>query len=146
LDEGHSYEARFGRIDTELSGFRQEIGGFRQEMGVFSADMSGMKADMKAFGGILGRIESGVKDAQRQQQEEKSASRINPIALASVLVAIISTLVGGAWVIGGQLSRFDERSVQQQKLNDRTEQRLWDSLQREGKERAPRSSAPATPA
>jgi hypothetical protein len=67
--------------------------------------MNGLKVGMRGLGDVLQRIEASVSTAQQQWQDDKHASRINPIALASVLISIISILVGGAWLISGQLAR-----------------------------------------
>jgi cell division protein FtsB len=69
---------------------------------------------------------ASVSNAQQQWQDDKQASRINPIALTTVLISIISILVGGAWLVSGSLARSDERSVhQQRKVIDRMELRQW---------------------
>jgi cell division protein FtsB len=72
---------------------------------------------MRGLGDVLQRIEASVSNAQQQWQDDKQASRINPIALTSVLISIISILVGGAWLVSGSLARQDERSVQQQRIS-----------------------------
>lgn len=81
---------------------------------------------MRGFGDILQRIEQGVASAQQQWHDDKQSSRLNPIAFAAVLITIITTMVGGAWLIGGELARHDERSAQQEKVIERIEQRLWE--------------------
>lgn len=113
---GHSQ--RLDKVETEVSTIRTEMGGLKSEM-------SGLKAGMRGLGDVLERIESSVASAQQQWQDDKQASRINPIALASVLISIISILIGGAWLVSGAISRGDERSIQQQKYLDRMEQRQW---------------------
>lgn len=87
---------------------------------------------MRGFGEILTRIEDGVRNAQQQWHDEKQASRINPIALATVLVSIITVLVGGSWVIGSELARHEERSQYQQYLINQVETRQWGETQHGG--------------
>jgi hypothetical protein len=113
-----THGVRLDRVETEV----QTI---TRDMGVLKTDMSGLKAGMRGLGDVLQRIEGGLSTAQQQWQDDKQASRINPIALATVLISIISILVGGAWLVSGSLARGDERSVQQQKVIDRMEQRQW---------------------
>lgn len=115
-EEAHG--PRIERVESELSTFRTEIGGLKSEM-------VGLKAGMRGLGDVLQRIEASVSSAQQQWQDDKQASRINPIALATVLISIISILVGGAWLVSGSLARQDERSIHQQKVLDRIESRQW---------------------
>lgn len=115
-EEAHG--PRIERVETEVSTIRTEMGGLKSEM-------SGLQAGMRGLGDVLQRIEASVSNAQQQWQDDKQASRINPIALATVLISIISILVGGAWLVSGAISRQDERSVQQQKYLDRIERRQW---------------------
>jgi hypothetical protein len=118
-----SEEAQGVRLDR----VEAEVQTITNDMGTLKTDMSGLRAGMKGLGDVLQRIEANVSTAQQQWQDDKHASRINPVALATVLVSVISILVGGAWVIGGQLARQDERGVYQQRMLDRVEQRQWAS-------------------
>lgn len=111
---------RLDRVETEVSTIRNEMGGIKSEV-------SGLKAQMRGFGDVLQRIDAGVAAAQQRFEDDKQASRINPIALATVLISIISILVGGAWLVSGELARHDERSAFQQRSIDKIEQRQWDS-------------------
>lgn len=88
--------ARLERVEGEVSTIRNE--------------MAGLKADMRSFGEILGRIEGAVAKAHERQDQKEVQSRPNIVAVSSVLVSIIFTLVTGAWLVGGQLARLDERS------------------------------------
>lgn len=115
-EEAHG--VRLGKVEAEVKGITTEIGGLKNEM-------TGLKAGMRGLGDILERIEKNVGDAQQQWHDDKQAARINPIALATVLISIISILVGGAWLVSGSLARQDERSIQQQRELDRMEWRQW---------------------
>lgn len=106
--------ARISRVEGEVEAIRNDLGGIKTEM-------SGLKAGMRGLGDVLQRIEQSVASAQQQWQDDKQASRINPIALATVLISIISILVGGAWLVSGDLARHDERSIYQQRLIDKLE-------------------------
>lgn len=77
-----------------------------------STDVTGLKADVKGLGGILGRIEQGVLRSQEKSEEKEASSRPNLVALISILITIISILIGGAWTIAGALARSDERDIQ----------------------------------
>jgi hypothetical protein len=112
------HEARVARVETEVQAIRGE-------MGALTGEVSGLKADVKGLGAILGRIEQGVLRAQERADEREVAGKPNLIAIVSVLITIISIIVGGAWLISGQLSRMDERSVWIQHMIDRNEQRIW---------------------
>lgn len=116
-DETHS--VRLDRVENEVGVIRSELGGIKTEMGR-------VQADVKGLGGILARIEQGVLRAQEQQEQKEASSRISPMALATVFVTVMSMLVGGSWMISGNIARMDERSIWQQKVLDRNEQRLWD--------------------
>jgi hypothetical protein len=95
------------------------------EITTVRTEMAGLKVQMRGFGDVLNRIEQGVASQAQQFHDDKQASRINPVALATVLVSVISILVGGAWLISGSLARQDERSVYQQHIIERMEQRQW---------------------
>lgn len=95
------------------------------EIGGIKTAVAQLKTQMQGLGDILSRIEGGISQAQQQALEEKHASRVNPVALATVLVSIISVLIGGAWLVGGELARHDERSQYQQRMIDRIELRQW---------------------
>jgi hypothetical protein len=99
------HAARLSRVEDEVGGVKQQV--------------TRLEAQMRGFGDILSRIESGISEAHQRFEDDKQASRVNPIALATVLITIISILVGGAWTISGQLARFDERSTYQQRAIDR---------------------------
>lgn len=96
------------------------------EVSTISKDMAGLKSDVRSLASILHRIEDGVASAQQRFENDKQASRLNPMALATVLITIISILVGGAWLVGGTQARLDERSIHQQRALDRMEQRQWE--------------------
>lgn len=115
-DETHG--VRLDKVETEVQTITREMGGLK-------SDMSGIKAGMRGLGDILQRIDASVSAAQQQWQDDKQASRINPIALTTVLISIISILVGGAWLVSGAIARQDERSIHQQQIIDRVEQRQW---------------------
>lgn len=112
------HEARIGRVENEVSAIRGE-------MGALTTEVTGLKADVKGLGGILGRIEQGVLRAQERADEREVAGKPNLVAIVSVLITIISIIVGGAWLISGQLARMDERGHWIEKQLDRNEQRLW---------------------
>lgn len=88
--------------------------------------MAEIRSDVRGLGSILQRIETGVAEAQQRFDNREQASRLNPIAMGSVLLTIISILVGGSWLISGELARHDERSMYQQRILDRMELRQWD--------------------
>jgi hypothetical protein len=129
VTEQANHDARIGRVESEM-------GGLRQEVGTLTTDMVGLKSDVKGLGGILGRIEEGVLRAQQKSEEKESASRPNFIAVISILITIISIIVGGAWAISGQLSRMDERDLQRNRELDlitKARDREFDRQEREVK-------------
>ena len=97
--------ARLTRVEGEVEVIRSELGALSNQMSSFSS--------------ILQRIEQTITN-------DRQASRINPLAMVTMLISVISILVGGAWLISGELARGDERSVYQQRMLDRMEQRQWD--------------------
>jgi uncharacterized protein (UPF0335 family) len=115
---GEHHEARIERVETEV----QTV---RTEMATLTRDVGGLKADVKGLGSILGRIEQGVLRAQEKSEERDLAGKPNLVAVVSVLITIISIIVGGAWLISGQLARMDERSQWVMKQIDKNEQRIW---------------------
>lgn len=103
-------------------------------MGGLKADLGNLTGDVRALGGILGRIEQGVSRAQEKSEEREHANKPNLIAVVSVLISIISILIGGAWLVGGSLARLDERSIRRDlemdrmyNAMDRIDERLWRS-------------------
>jgi hypothetical protein len=96
---------------TRLDRVETEVATIRFEMGDLKSEVTSVKADIHALGGILSRIEESVKDAHSEQSQRDQRSRPNLIAVVSVLITIVSILVGGAWTIGSDLARHDERSV-----------------------------------
>lgn len=115
-EEAHS--VRLDRVEGEVSGIRSEMGDIKTEMGRVQADVRGL-------GAILTRIEQGVLRSQEQQDQREASSRHSPVAVATVLVTIMSLLVGGAWMAGSNIARLDERSTWEQRQEDRLEQRVW---------------------
>lgn len=112
---------------TRLDRVENEVGVIRSELGGLKTDMGRVQSEMKGFGAILSRIEQGFLRAQEQQDAKDASSRHNPVAVATVLITIMSMMVGGAWVIGSNIGHLDERSAWMEKLIDRNEQRLWAS-------------------
>jgi hypothetical protein len=114
-----------GVDSTRLTHVEREVSTIRGEMAGLTKEMGDVRADVRGLGSILGRIEQGVAEAQQRFDNDKLAARINPIAMATVLLSIISILVGGAWLISGELARHDERSAHQQRLLNQIEHRQW---------------------
>lgn len=85
-------------------------------MTTLSGDLGLVKADVKAFGGILVRIEEGVNKAQERSDEKEIAGKPNLVAVISILITLISIIVGGAWMIGSNLARQEERAINQEKI------------------------------
>ena len=124
----NAHGERLDRVETEVATIRDEMGGLKSEM-------SGLKSDVRGLGGILQRIEQGVAQAQQRFDDDKQASRTNPVALATVLLSIISILIGGAWLVSGELARHDERSTHQLRQLVLAEQRQWEGRNRGGGQR-----------
>lgn len=116
-EAGHS--ARLSRVEGEVEAIRNDLGGIKTEV-------TGIKAGMRGLGDILQRIEQSVASAQERHDDERRASRMNPIAFASILITIITILVGGSWTISGELARHDERSEWLQQTVQRIDQRQWE--------------------
>lgn len=114
-----AHGVRLDRVETQVETFSREMSGLK-------SDMAGVKADVRGLGSILTRIEQGIAASQQQWQDDKQASRLNPIAMGSVLLTIISILVGGAWLISGAIARQDERSIHQQRSIELVERRQWE--------------------
>lgn len=89
-----------------------EVSGLRQDVASLTSDVTGLKIDVKGLGGILSRIEAGVNRAQERSEEREVANKPSIVALVSILITIITILVGGAWTIGGSLARGQERGEQ----------------------------------
>lgn len=106
---------RFEKVETEVSNLRDDFS-------LFTRDLDVVKSDIKALGGILIRIEGGVTRAQEKAEERSERSKPNLTAIVSVLITIISILVGGAWLIGSSLSNLTVRT--QESLRERDEIRI----------------------
>lgn len=112
---GESHAGRLTRVETDVNTIRSEMGSIKTEM-------TSVKADIRGLGGILERIEDSVTRSQDQQDQRLERSRPNMVAVATVLITIISILVGGAWTISGQLAttatRLDDQGHQTSQLID----------------------------
>ncbi len=109
MSEAADHGARLGRVESEVAG---------------------LKADVRSLGEVLGRIESGVLRAQEQAEHREQLSKPNVTAMISILITMISIIVGGAWIIGGSLSRQDERSEWVKAQLERQESRIWEERNR----------------
>jgi hypothetical protein len=67
---------------------------------------------------VLTRIEQGILRAQDRADQHEVSSKPSTVGVVSVLITIIATLVGGAWLVGGQLARLDERGIARQQQVD----------------------------
>lgn len=117
-------------------------------MSGLKADVVGLAGDVRSLGGILGRIEQGVLRSQERSDERIEANKPNPTAIVSVLITIISLMVGGAWMISGQLASQHERSewVKEQLSNQDDHIERVEGRQRTGgPAREGPSEAPQTP-
>lgn len=119
---------RIDQVENEMKVIGTDVAGLK-------SDMSGLKADMRGFGTILQRIDDGVKDAMNRVETDKAAARLNPTAVASVLMTLISIIVGGAWLVSGQIARLDERDlrrdievIEMNKRIDRVDVRQWQDV------------------
>lgn len=110
--------AGIGEHGARLDHVETEVRTIRSEMGELKSDVGRLSGDVRALGGILGRIEAGVERAQEKNEQKEQAGRPSIVALVSVLVTIISIIVGGAWMISGNLAKQEERANAQAKLNE----------------------------
>lgn len=115
-EETHS--VRLDRVESEVGAMRSDMGGLRTEV-------SNVQADVRSLGTILKRIEEGMLRAQDQQDQKEAQSRHSPVAVATVLITFMSMLVGGAWMIGSNAARMDERTNMLLREQDRTDARMW---------------------
>lgn len=120
------HNQRVERVETDVLNLRSDFASVTR-------DIDAVKSDIKALGGILVRIESGVQRAQEKSEERSERNKPNLTAIVSVLITIISILVGGAWLISGSLATFDERTTERSREFDqlhaqiaRVEQHQWD--------------------
>jgi hypothetical protein len=112
-----AYGPRLERVENDVSSVKQDVGELKN-------GFTRVQADVRGLGGILERIERGVSEAQQQWQDEKHAARLNPVAMGSVLLTIISILVGGSWLISGEIARQDERSIHLQRAVEKTDREI----------------------
>lgn len=118
VSEEYGHGQRIAAVESEVQTIRTEMGGIRSEMGV-------VKADIKGLGAILGRIEQGILRAQEQQDQKEQLSRPNMVAIVSVIITLMSMMVGGAWMISGNLARQNEAIERIDRDQFRIEQRQW---------------------
>lgn len=111
MDDDH----RIGRVEQDVLAMREDIG-------TLTRGFDAVQSDVKSLGNILNRIETGVARAQEKSDERSERNKPNLTAIVSVLITIISILVGGSWLISGSLSRLDERTVES--LRERDEMRV----------------------
>jgi hypothetical protein len=106
-------------------GHGQRIAAVETEVHGLKTDIAGVKSDVKGLSAILSRIEVGISQARSEQTEREALHRVNPVAVVTVIITLMSMMVGGSWMISGKIERMDERSVWVQKQVDRNEQRIW---------------------
>lgn len=99
-DQHQEHHTRLSRAEDDIDGLK--------------ANMIRFEVQMRGFGDILSRIEIGIKESQERAHNDIQSKRINPIALATVLVSMLSFMIGGSWLVSGQLSRTDIRLTDQQ--------------------------------
>ena len=109
-------------VDQRLGRVEADVVSIREDFSIVTRDLDTVKSDIKALGGILVRIESGVQRAQEKSEERSERNRPNLTAIVSVLITIISILVGGAWLIGSSLATLNVRTVES--LRERDEMRI----------------------
>lgn len=109
---------RIGRVEAEVQSLHANVN-------ALGLDVTGIKADVKGLGSILNRIERGIETAQERSAEREEHSKPNVTAVISILITMITIIVGGAWLISGSLSRQDERSDWVKGRLELIEQRQW---------------------
>lgn len=127
MDDTGDHSQRIERVEAEVSGIRGDVASL-------TSDVTGLKIDVKGLGGILTRIEAGVNRAQEQSEQRATANKPNMVAVIAILITVITTLVGGAWVIGGSIARGQERSEQTTtiiEMQERFRNRELDQIRRE---------------
>lgn len=87
----------------------------------FGRKLTTVEGDIRAFGGILQRIEQSVSKAHDAMDAQDERSRHSPVAIATVLVTIMSMLVGGAWVTGSRISQTSTQLDDQAKFSQQIE-------------------------
>ena len=102
------HAGRIDRVETEVASIRTDLGGLKN-------DMVGIKADVGGLSNILVRIEGSVSQAQTRYDTRENAARPNMVAIMGVLITIISIIVGGAWIISGQLATTATQLEEQDK-------------------------------
>lgn len=127
--------ARIDRVEGEVQSIRTEIGGVK-------ADVVSLTGDVRALGGILSRIEAGVQRAQEQSDHREQLRQPNVVALISVLVTVISIIVGGAWIISGSLAAQNERSEWMNRRFELQHERILEIERWRNRERADVRQAP----
>lgn len=112
---------RLDRVETEVSEIR--------------SGLTELRTELRGLGQFMSRIERALESRDAQEVVERQASRPNIIAIAAVLFSIVSALIGGAWIVGGQTARFDERDHQRDREVarivrelDRVEARQWQQV------------------
>jgi len=118
LDHSGSTERRLDRVETDVA--------------ALSSAMSGVQHEVRGFGQSLATIIETLKT----RDQDARAAKVNPLALASVLVTIILALITGAWATGSQYARLDERDIQRdrqvaqmQREIEKQDRRQWEMAQ-----------------
>lgn len=108
LDHSGSASQRMDRIETQVSTLSSTVTALSTALGEF-------RGELRTVAASLASIVSNLEKRDREEAEAQRASKPNVVAIIAVMVTIISALIGGAWLISGQLSRFDERDLQRDK-------------------------------
>ncbi|MFN3991271.1 MAG: hypothetical protein ACK4IS_13565 [Erythrobacter sp.] len=110
LEHEGSTTRRLDRVESDVSALATAV--------------SDLRGDVRGFGQVLVRIENSITNNEGRMERERLAKQPNALAFASAMFTVLVTLIGGAWVISGQLSRLDERDIQRDKQVERIEELL----------------------
>jgi len=108
---------RLDRVESDVSSLTSAVGELR--------------GDVRSFGQILARIENSIASNEGREERARLARQPNALAYASAIFGLFSASIGGAWLIGGQLSRLDERDIQRDRQLLHIERDI-DQLQKRG--------------
>lgn len=124
MSEEHG--ARLGRVESEVSSIKQDVA--KLEKG-----FTNVQADVRNLGNILSRIEQGVVAQGQRFDNDKQATRVSPVAVVTIIITVLSMMVGGSWLISGSLAttsiRLDENDKQTGRLIE-LRNREFDMIQR----------------
>jgi hypothetical protein len=109
------------------------------EVGAIQTRMAAMDGKIDIVASALTDIKTTLRTWESSQARRDELAKPPVVAIVSVLISVIAMLVGGAYLIGGQVAQ----SAEVDKRRDREINRLWNEHDRLEERQSKLQSGPA---